>query len=79
MLLKQRQVKRYFSYQLNPNADISKVALVISDGKGQTKMLILYSAITSFLSYKFEDEDSFPVTVLVNGKELMTYAVEVEE
>ncbi|MBP6024110.1 transglutaminase domain-containing protein [Ferruginibacter sp.] len=71
----------YFSYQLNTNADISKVALVISDGKSKkTKDMdfVFSNNILSF-SYKFEDEDSFPVTVLVNGKELMTYAVEVEE
>ena len=40
----------------------------------------VYASSNGFLSFnnKFKEEDSFPVTVLINGKAFMEYMVEVE-
>lgn len=70
-----------FTYQLNNNIEITKVALVIGEGKKKKiKDIAKFSSTGSTLgfTYTFEEEDSFPVTVLVNGKELVEYAMEVE-
>jgi hypothetical protein len=42
---------------------------------------IQYSNSASVLSftYKFQDANSYPVTVFVNGKEFVLYYAEVEE
>lgn len=69
-----------FSYQLNSNAPVEKVSLVIGEGKKKKIKDIPFSFNSNLLgfTYKFEEEDNFPVTVLINGKELIEYAVDVE-
>ncbi|GAB2822287.1 transglutaminase domain-containing protein [Ferruginibacter profundus] len=69
-----------FSYQLNSNATITKVALVFGEGKKKKIKEVPFSFNGNMLgfTYKFEEEDSFPVTVLVNGKELAAYMVDIE-
>jgi transglutaminase/protease-like cytokinesis protein 3 len=70
-----------FTYQLNTNSEITKVALVTGEGKKKKiKEIGNFSATGSTLgfTFTFEEEDSFPLTVLVNGKELIEYAVDVE-
>ena len=69
-----------FAYQLNSSAAITKVALAIGDGKKKKIKDVPFTFSGGMLgfTYKFEEEDSFPVTVLINGKELMEYKVDVE-
>lgn len=69
-----------FSYQLNNNAIVNKVSLAIGEGKKKKVKEVPFSFNNSLLgfTYKFDEEDNFPVTVLINGKELIAYAVEVE-
>lgn len=69
-----------FSYKLNSNASISKLTLLIGEKKKQKTKDISFNFAGGVLSfeYKFEEESSYPVTVIVDGKELITYLVDVE-
>ena len=69
-----------FSFTLKSTEDIVKVELGIGEKKKYKVEEIQYSNSASVLSftYKFEDENSYPVTVFVNGKEFAQYYVEVE-
>jgi len=69
-----------FSYQVSLDAEVSKVAIVMGEGKKKkTKDIdfVLNGRTLSF-NYKFEEEDNFPLTILVNGKEFMQYNAEIE-
>jgi hypothetical protein len=70
-----------FNFQLSSSAVISKVAIVITNGKKKLIKDVPFTFNNGALSfnYKFKEEDSFPVTVLVNGKEFADYFVEVVE
>jgi Transglutaminase-like superfamily len=76
------QVKKAvkFSFTLKSTEDITKVELGIGEKKKYKVEEIQYSNSASVLSfsYKFEEENTYPVTVLVNGKEFVSYSVEVE-
>ncbi len=69
-----------FSYTLNGNKEINKVELGIGEKKKYKVKETNYSFSGGTLSftYKFEEDNSYPVTILINGKELMTYYVEVD-
>ena len=69
-----------FNYTFNAKGDITSVKLIIKDRKKiVTKdMTFTFSGGQLSFTYKFEQEGIFPVTVLVNDKELMTYSVDVE-
>jgi len=69
----------YFTYVIGGRDEISKVSLAIGERKKYKlkEVDFAYAGGTLSFSYKFE-EGSFPVTVLVNGRELMTYSVEVD-
>lgn len=69
-----------FSFTLKSTEDIVKVELGIGEKKKYKVAEIQYSNSASVLSfsYKFEDENSYPVTVFVNGKEFISYYVEVD-
>jgi hypothetical protein len=69
-----------FSFTLKSTENIVKVELGIGEKKKYRVEEIQYSNSASVLSfsYKFEDENTYPVTVFVNGKELVSYYVEVE-
>jgi Transglutaminase-like superfamily len=69
-----------FSFTLKSTEDITKVELGIGEKKKYKVEEIQYSNSASVLSfsYKFEEENSYPVTVFVNGKEFVSYYVEVE-
>jgi transglutaminase/protease-like cytokinesis protein 3 len=69
-----------FSYKIKNDAPISKVTLLIGEKKKiRTKDVNFnYSGGLLSFEYKFEEESSYPVTVLVDGKELITYLVDVE-
>jgi transglutaminase/protease-like cytokinesis protein 3 len=70
-----------FNFQLSSDALINKVAIVITDGKKKLIKDVPFTFNNGALSfnYKFKEEDSFPVTVLINGKEFADYFVEVVE
>ena len=70
----------YFSYGLSGKEEITKVELGIGERKKykvkEVEFVFTGGALSFF--YKFEDEDSYPVTVFVNGRELMTYYLDVQ-
>ena len=69
-----------FSFTLKSTESIDKVELGVGEKKKYKVAEIQYSNSASVLSftYKFEEENAYPVTVFVNGKEFVTYYVEVE-
>ncbi len=69
-----------FSYTLTGNKEITKVELGIGEKKKYKvkEMNFSFSGGKLSFTYKFEEENSYPVTVFINGKELMTYYVEVD-
>ena len=70
-----------FNIRLNSRADIDIVALEIGqDKKKKTKTVdYSYSGGSIVFSYKFEEEDTYPVTVLINNKPVLGYIIEVSE
>ena len=69
-----------FSFTLKTTEAITKVALGVGEKKKYKVEEIQYSNSGGMLSftYKFQDANSYPVTVFVNGKEFVLYYVEVE-
>ncbi len=70
-----------FSFRVNANTKIDIVSLQIGTGKKQRTKTVDYTVnggMVSF-SYKFDEEDSYPVTVLVNNKPVLAYFVEISE
>jgi transglutaminase/protease-like cytokinesis protein 3 len=69
-----------FSYQLNGRAVVKKVSVITGEGKRKKVKEVPFSFDDGLLgfTYIFDEEDNFPLTVLINGKELIEYAVEVE-
>lgn len=69
-----------FSFTIKSTENINKVELGIGEKKKYRVEEIQYSNSASTLSftYKFEDENSYPVTVLVNGKEFISYNVDAD-
>jgi transglutaminase/protease-like cytokinesis protein 3 len=67
-----------FSFTINGNEDISKISLRIGEGKriktADVKDYVYSAGVLSF-SYKF-DEGSFPIVILIDGKEFISYSVE---
>ena len=69
-----------FSFTLKNTEDIVKVELGIGEKKKYKVLEIQYSNSNGILSfsYKFEEENSYPLRVFINGKEFVAYYVEVE-
>jgi hypothetical protein len=69
----------FFSYMLSGREEITKVALAMGERKKYKvkEMDFVFNNGALSFSYKFEEDGAFPVTVLINGKELMAYSVEV--
>jgi hypothetical protein len=69
-----------FTYQLSGRAAVTKVSIITGEGKRRKTKEVPFSFDNGMLgfTYKFEEEDSFPLIVLINGKELIEYAVEVD-
>lgn len=67
-----------FSFTFSNMGDITKVELGIGEKKKYRVEEIQYSNSSNSLSftYKFEDENTYPVTVIVNGREMISYLVE---
>lgn len=79
--LKARVTKQvFFTYVLNGKEEVTKVSLVIGEKKKlkQKDVDFVYTGGTLNFSYKFEEEGNFPLTVLVNGREFITYSAEIE-
>lgn len=70
-----------FSFTINSTDEITKVALATGEKKKYKVEEIQYSNSGGVLSftYKFQDPNSYPVTVFVNGKEFVLYYADVEE
>ncbi len=71
----------FFSIKLNTNSAIEIVSLEIGENKIKKTKTVDYTnsnGIISF-SYKFDLEDTYPVTLLVNNKPLLGYLVEAIE
>lgn len=70
-----------FSFKAGSNNKIDIVALQIGvDKKKRTKTVdyTFNNGIVSF-SYKFDEEESYPVTILINNKPVLGYFVEISE
>lgn len=70
-----------FSFNYN-GKNISAITLLIGDTKKQPKpepMNFTAFGPTISFDYKFKLEDTYPVRVMVDGKELLSYFVEVSE
>ena len=69
-----------FVFKLDSTAAISKISLVKGERKKQQEEETKYSFENGTLriSCKFSEGSSYPLTVKVNGKELITYMVDVE-
>jgi transglutaminase/protease-like cytokinesis protein 3 len=70
-----------FSFRVNNNAAVDTVALLIGSEKNKKLKTVYYSYDNSVVSFthNFEEEDTYPVTVLVNNKPVLGYMVEVTE
>ncbi len=68
-----------FNFTLNGKDDIIKVSLGIGERKKYKliDMIYTYNSGTLSFSYKFAEDGVYPVTVVVNGKDLIAYTVEV--
>jgi len=71
-----------FSFQTDTDETISSVELIIGEGNKQTKpepMNFDHTGSTLSFSFKFKKDDSFPVTILINGQPALQYQFEVVE
>ncbi|MBC7536128.1 MAG: hypothetical protein H7258_10575 [Ferruginibacter sp.] len=71
-----------FSFNYNPSMAISTISLVMGEGNKQSKpepMNFTDNGGSVKFNYKFKKADTFTVKILVDGKELLQYIVEVEE
>lgn len=70
-----------FSFTLKTTDEITKVELATGEKKKYKIEEIQYSNSASVLSftYKFQEANSYPVTVFVNGKEFVLYYADIEE
>ena len=68
-----------FSYILN-GKEITKVELAMGERKKYKIKEIKYSYSSGVLTfnYKFEEDGAYPVTVIINGRELISYRVEID-
>ncbi|MEO6722906.1 MAG: transglutaminase domain-containing protein [Ferruginibacter sp.] len=70
-----------FRFNVQTRTPIEIVSLAIGEGKKQKVKTVdhtLSGGALSF-SYKFEEADTYPVTVLINNKPVLSYMIEVEE
>ncbi len=74
--------KVLFSFICNTDVVIQNVSLMIGEGKKMQKPepmnFTANNGLVNF-SYQFKTDDSFPVKIIVDGKEMLHYMVEVTE
>ena len=71
-----------FSFAYDVNMPIANVSLLVGEGKRMQKPEAMnFTAANGLVnfSYQFKTEDTFPIVILVDGKELLHYMVEVTE
>ena len=70
-----------FNIKIDPETSIEIVSLVIGEEKKKKTKTVDYTFSRGSLifSYKFDVEDSYPVTVLVNNKPILAYMAEISE
>ncbi len=70
-----------FSFKINSNQKIEIVALQIGNDKNKKIKTVdyTYTAGTVSFNFKFEEEDSYPVTVLINNLPVLGYFAEINE
>ncbi len=71
-----------FSFAINNDNTITKISIIIGDEKKQMKeepMNFDNNSGDIKFSYTFKKEDTFPIKIIADGKEVMTYMVEVTE
>ena len=70
-----------FSFKINSNQKIEIVALQIGNDKKKKIKTVdyTYTAGTVSFNFKFEEEDSYPVTVLINNLPVLGYFAEINE
>lgn len=71
-----------FSLPMNSGESITTVSLLIGEGRKMQKpepMNFSYTGGAITFSYQFKTEDTYPVQVLVDGKPILEYMVEVSE
>jgi transglutaminase/protease-like cytokinesis protein 3 len=69
-----------FNFTIDGGENISKVALAVGEKKKLKlkDMNYSYSGGSLSFTYKFEEDGAYPVMIMVDGKEFVGYAVEVE-
>lgn len=70
-----------FSFKVSSNNKIDIIALQLGTEKKRRLKTVDYTLNggTVSFSYKFDEEDSYPVTVLINNKPVLGYLVEIAE
>lgn len=70
-----------FSFKINPDIKIEIVSLEIGETKKKKRKTVDYTESNGAVnfSYKFEEDDTIPVTILINNKPVLGYRVEVTE
>ena len=70
-----------FNIKLNTSADIDIVSLEIGAGKKKKTKTVdhIFTRGSIIFNYKFDQADTYPVTVLINNKPVLGYMVEVNE
>jgi Transglutaminase-like superfamily len=68
-----------FNFTTNGNTVIEKVEIIFGEGKSQKRKQANFTLTgnTLNISYDFKEEDTYPITILANGKEIISYLVEV--
>jgi len=69
-----------FSLTSNKTSEVSIVSVIIGDDKKAQPKQINYSIANGAInfSYKFDDADSYPIAILINGKEVLDYIIDIE-
>jgi transglutaminase/protease-like cytokinesis protein 3 len=70
-----------FNIKINSNAKVDIVALEIGTDKSKRIKTVDYSFNNGAInfSYKFDEADTYPVTILINNKPVLGYLIEIEE
>ena len=71
-----------FNLRFNNNKSLNDITVVLGEGSKQTKPERINFELKNdeiYFYYKFKKEDTFPFTILVDGKEILTYLVEISE
>jgi len=71
-----------FSFKANDVQSISNISIIIGEGTKQQKPERVNFTIKGneiFFSYIFKKEDTYPVRIIADGKDVMTYMVESSE